>query len=257
MGLNVNLDREKHIATVTLDFPPMNILSSDTEKEIKEVFTKLNDEEGIAVVVVKSNPECKHFCAGADLGFVWDCDTQEKLDAMNEIIVGYSSAVYNCKWPVITSVFGRVIGAGTVISACSDVIIAAEGTKFSCPEATIGCLGTSEHLQLILPKKLARYYFYTGEAVTAEQLKELGSVLEVVPREQLEEKTMEVAERIASQSPLVLSYVKKIMNHNDDERLAEKFRYGNQDTLTFNGTEDFKECCKAFKEKRKGVYTGK
>ncbi len=257
MGFNVNLDREKHIATVTLDMPPMNIFTADREKELAQIFNGLNEEEGIRVVVVNSNPTCKHFCAGADLGFVWDCDTQEKLDRIDEIVVGYAKAIRECKWPVIVSAFGRVIGAGTVISACADVIVAAEGTTFACPEATIGFLGTSEHFELLVPKKMARYHFYTGTPITAEQLHTYGSVLDVVPRDQLEARTMQVAETIAAQSPLVLAYAKYIMNRNDDERLEEKYRFGNQYTLAFNTTKDFAECCKAFKEKRKANYIGK
>ena len=108
-----------------------------------------------------------------------------------------------------------------------------------------------------MPRRLARYYIYTGEAIPAQVMKDVGAIHDVVPDDQLLERAMEVAKKIAAQSPLALAYFKAAMNHNDDEKLVEKYFHEAEYTLKYNASDDCKEGFLAFKERRKPVFQGK
>jgi len=251
--LEVNL--EERIATVTLNKQPLNICDMHFYREIKGAFDEINLMDDISVVILKSG--CKHFCAGGDLSEIQECSTTEKVNVISGAAADCMGAIYSCRYPVIAAVHGKAIGAGLALAACSDVIIATDDAKFSLPEITAGYIGASEFLEMIMPRRLARYYVFTGDVISSQQMKEWGAVLDVVPAENLMERVMEAAKKIAAQSPLALSYFKKAMNHNDNEQLREKYFHEAQYTVMYNASEDCKETFLAFKEKRKPKFYGK
>lgn len=250
-----NVDKETHIATITLNNQPLNICDRFFYKEITEAFKQVNEIDGISVVIV--NSACKHFCAGGKLEEIQECNSRENVDIIAGAAAGCMEAIYTCKYPVIAAVNGKAIGAGSAIAACCDITIATEKTVFAVPEITAGYIGASEFLQMVIPHRLARYYVYTGEFLTAQEMYRLGAVLEVVKEEDLMECALKVAKKIATQSPLALMYFKESMNHNDDERLVEKYMYEADYTLKYNASEDCKETYIAFKERRKPVFKGR
>lgn len=252
----ISHDKEAKIVTITLNKQPLNICEKHFYREIKAAFDEVSAmEEDVAVVLLKS--DCKHFCAGGELEEIQQCSTRENVDEITGAAAGCMGAIYNCRYPVVAAVNGKAIGAGCAMAACCDVVIASDVTKFSVPEVTAGYIGASEFLEMMIPRRLARYYIYTGAPISAQEMKHWGGVLDVVPQEQLLERAMEVARQIAAQSPLALRYFKEAMNHNDDERLTEKYFYEADYTLKYNGTEDCKETYLAFKEKRKPVFRGR
>ncbi len=253
----VSHDKENKIYTITLNKQPLNICEQHFYGEIKRAFEHVNTlTDDIAVVLL--NSACKHFCAGGDLDEIQMCSTQENLDIIAGAAAGCMGAIYNCRYPVVAAVHGKAIGAGAAIAACCDVAIAADNAIFSVPEITAGFIGASEFLQMVIPRRLARYYIFTGDILTAEQMKHWGAVLDVVPADQLTERAAQVAKKISSSaSPIALAYIKASMNHNDDERLVEKYLRSAQYTLKYNATEDCKENYLAFMERRRPVFRGR
>jgi len=250
----VAVDADSRIATVTLNKQPLNICERMFYAEIQAAFDGLNSRTDISVVIL--NSACKHFCAGGDLSEIQMCSTEENVAMISGAAVGCMGAVYSCKWPVIAVVNGKAIGAGVALAASCDVCIAAEDAVFSVPEITAGYIGASEFLQMAMPRRMARYYIFTGDTITAQEMWRLGAVLDVVPAESLMERATTAAKRIAAQSPLALAYFKEAMNHNDDERLAEKYMHEATYALKYNSSCDCKETFAAFKERRKPVFCG-
>lgn len=253
--IHIDADDESRIITVTLDKQPLNICDRYFYNEISMAFREINLMEGYCVVLLKSN--CRHFCAGGELEEIQLMHSQENVNIIARGATQAFEDIYNCKYPVVCAVHGKAPGAGTCIAAVSDVVIAEEGALFAMPEMTAGSICAAEYLELIIPKRLARYYIFTGSFLTAQEMKKWGAVLDVVPKEQLYDRAMEVAKQIAQQSPLALAYMKKYMNENDDDRLSEKFMSGSRLTPIYNATEDCNEAYWAIKEKRKPVYRGR
>ena len=250
----VTVDAESRIATVTLNKQPLNVCDRFFYAEIQAAFEELNMRSDISVVIL--NSACKNFCAGGDLSEIQMCSTEENVAMISGGAVGCMSAIYGCKWPVVAAVNGKAIGAGLALAASCDVCIAAEDTIFSLPEITAGYIGASEFIQMLMPRRHARYYVFTGDSLTAQEMWRLGGVLDVVPAESLMERATAAAKRIAAQSPLALAYFKEAMNHNDDEQLGKKYMHEATYTLKYNGSDDCKETFAAFKERRKPVFKG-
>lgn len=253
----ISHDRETKVVTITLNKQPLNICEQTFYREIGAAFDHVSAlTEDVAVVLLNSG--CKHFCAGGDLDEIQACSTKENVDVVAGAAAGCMAAIYSCRYPVVAAVHGKAIGAGAAMAACCDVVIASDTAVFSVPEITAGYIGASEFLEMVIPRRLARYYIFTGDTLTAQEMKHWGAVLDVVPAERLPQRAAEVAEKIASgASPLALAYFKAAMNHNDSEQLVEKYFYEADYTLKYNGSEDCKENYRAFKEKRKPVFSGK
>ena len=103
-------------------------------------------------------------------------------------------SITDCAVPVIAAVNGPAIGAGLAFAACCDMIIASDNATFGATEINVGLLGASAHLSSLVGRHKAREMFFTGELVPAAELYRVGSVRAVVPREQLMEVAMDLAD---------------------------------------------------------------
>jgi len=246
--------KDGNILIVTLDRPPMNLFDHDLYNETKELFTSINQMDDVYVVVVEAAG--KNFSAGNDVAEFKTLDSSN-IEEHYKIVGEGLTAVYNCIKPTVAAVQGYAIGAGLAMPACCDVIIASEDATFILPEIKVGIVGASEFLMMLVPRKIARYYTYTGKPIPAHRLYEWGSVLEVVPKNRLRDTALRVANELLESAPQALEGYKQAMNANDDERLLEKYYKEAEYGYDFIPTDDFKECANAFFEKRKAVYKNK
>lgn len=243
------------IATVTFDRPPMNLFNYDVYNEFGDVFNALSEREDVFVVIL--NATGKNFSCGNDVAELQKV-CLDNIDEHYRIVGEGLGAIGACKKPTIAAVQGMAIGAGLAAPACCDVIIAADDASFFIPEITVGIIGASEFLQVMVPKKIARYYAYTGKPIPAYKMLQWGGVLELYPRKELDAAAMRIAqEMLARSSPIALSCFKQTMNDNEDDRLKEKFFHDGVYGKQFVVTDDYVETARAFFEKRKPVYTGK
>lgn len=249
---NITVKIENHIALVTLNNPPLNILSRDYFKEIEKVFDQMGEDDDVYVVIL--NSAAKHFSAGFEIRELEDLLGKITMAEHNKIVGDSIASIYTCKKPVVAAVNGYAVGGGCALAGAADVIVASDDAQFWIPEIRIGFVGAHEFLKLIVPEKIARYYALTGKRITAQRLYEWGSVLEVVPRERLLETAYRVANELLENSPLILRHFKKAMNINDDAKLLEQFEVECRETEIFTESEDFKEAFTAFLEKRKPQY---
>ena len=256
----IELEVKDYIAIVTLNNPRFNIMTREMMKEFAEVMQGVNMRNDVRVVLLRS--ACPDFSAGADVSYVralgdYENKNQSELQAEMDLAGNMFASIYNCRFPVVIAACGRMIGGGAVMAACSDVRIAAEGTIFSMAEVCIGWIGASAYMEALIPRRLARYYCFTGKPITAEEVRSYGGLLDVVPADQLEERAMKVCKEIAKMAPLAVQYFKAAMNHNDNEQFAEKFGIEYMYSMRHCRTEDFKEAIDAFMEKRKPEFKGR
>ena len=254
---NVTYEVQGKVAIVTLQKEPYNICNRLFYGEIADVFEEISGLEGIHCVILRS--AMKVFSAGGEfqeiqsIGGMTEAEAYEGVENCGRCM----SAIYNCRYPVIAAVNGRAIGSGTALASCCDIIITEEKTVFCLPEVPVGFIGASEFLQLLLPPRLMRYYYFTGKPISAAEVKSYGGVLDVVPTERLMERAMEVAQELCGVSPLALGYAKKALNENDDARVVEKYLHEYAYTLEFSKSEDYREAIQSMIDHRKPEYTGK
>ena len=241
-----------HIATVTLDRPPVNAVDRDAHLAINAAFDSLNDNQDVRVAIFTGAGD-RAFCAGADLRTV-----NKRPDSLPPTAITDPAryardafwSITECAVPVIGAINGPALGAGLAYAACCDVLIASENATFGCTEINVGLLGASAHLSMLVGRHKARELFFTGETISAAELYRLGALRSVVPRDDLMNAAMELARMLAAKSPIALRLAKDSMNRVEHLPLKEAYRTEQDYTARLSRFEDAKEANAAFLEKR-------
>src|SRR6478609_3664523 len=150
------------------------------------------------------------------------------------------AAVYDCPVPLIAAVNGFCVGGGIGLAGNADIVVASDDAYFGLPEVDRGALGAATHLARLVPQHKMRAMVYTGATATAAELHAFGSVLQVVPRDQLRDAAFEIAENIAAKSPTVMRAAKESLNGIDlwDVKRSYRFEQGFTFELNLSGVAD-------------------
>jgi enoyl-CoA hydratase len=112
--------------------------------------------------------------------------------------------------------------------------VASEDATFGLPEVDRGALGAATHLSRLVPQHKARAMMYTSATATAAELHAFGSVLTVVPREQLRAAALAVAAEVAAKDPTVIRLAKEAFNGIDPWDVKRSYRYEQGYTFELN-----------------------
>lgn len=139
MSGHIRLHLEDAIARVTLSNPAkFNAMSRAMWRELRQVFTELQQRSDVRVVVVAG--EGGHFCAGGDIAEYTDFRFHPEglRDFHENDVWGGLSALLACDLPVIAQIEGNCMGAGVEIASCCDIRLAGQGARFGAPIAKLG-----------------------------------------------------------------------------------------------------------------------
>ncbi len=251
---DLNVVVEDHVATVTLDRPPVNAITRSTMVELMDTFRGLGAEPGVRVAVFTGAGE-KAFMAGVDLKTFDTDDTEADPDDPGRLPREALEAVYDCAVPVIAAVNGPALGAGLAYAAVCDLIVAADHATFGTTEINVGLLGASAHLNLLLGRPVVRELFLTGVPLAATEMHRLGAVNRVVPVADLAAVAGELAASLAAKSPLALRLAKQALNETEFLPLKDAYRTEQGYTRRLLQHPDSQEARRAFAEKRDPVWT--
>jgi enoyl-CoA hydratase len=248
LGISQTVDGDG-VAEVVMDNPPVNALTVAGWFELADTITALGNDSSIRVVVLRA--EGRGFNAGVDIKEMQATEGFDALIGANRGCFAAFAAVYECKVPVIAAVHGYCLGGGIGLVGNADVIIASDDATFGLPEVDRGALGAATHLARLVPQHKMRAMVFTAATATAHELHHFGSVLQVVPKEQLRDAAFEVAHTIAAKSPTVMRAAKESLNGIDlwDVKRSYRFEQGFTFELNLSGVAD--EHRDAFVEGRK------
>jgi enoyl-CoA hydratase len=248
VGIAQSIDGEG-VAEVVMDNPPVNALTVAGWFELADVITGLGEDERVKVVVLRA--EGRGFNAGVDIKEMQQTEGFEALIGANRGCFAAFAAVYECKVPVIAAVHGYCLGGGVGLVGNADIVIASDDATFGLPEVDRGALGAATHLARLVPQHKMRAMVFTAATATAQELHHFGSVLQVVPREQLRGAAFDVARTIAAKSGTVMRAAKESLNGIDlwDVKRSYRFEQGFTFELNLSGVAD--EHRDAFVEGRK------
>lgn len=251
----VKLETRGATAIAWLDRPPANSLSPDTIAAIKKVWTQVDGDPAVRVLVFASaNPAL--FCAGADLKAFATMDEsagRALLDEAHELFRSFerSSTI------TIAAVNALAFGGGCELAMATDVRIAAASASFGQPEINLGIIpgfGGTQRLPRLVGEAKAKEMNLTGEPMSAEEAYEFGLVNRLVPDHELFDTALAWARKLAGQAPLAVEQIKQVSAVPDlDDGVAEEKRAF---AIVF-GSEDAKEGISAFLKKRTPKFQGR
>jgi enoyl-CoA hydratase len=226
------------IAEVVMDCPPVNALRVAEWYAVADQVTAAGRDPDTRVVILRA--EGRGFNAGVDIKEMQEQEGFEALIGANRGCYSAFAAVYECAVPVIAAVHGFCVGGGVGLVGNADVIIAAADAFFGLPEVDRGALGAATHLSRLVPQHKMRAMVYTSATATAAELHSWGSVLSVVPREDLVAEARRLAESIAAKSPTVIRAAKESLNGIDlwDVKKSYRFEQGFTFELNLSGVAD-------------------
>ena len=255
----IDVSSRDGVAVVRLDRPPVNAVSKQMMRELREAFDAISQDRGVGAAVLTAAGD-RAFCGGIDLKETASGEPEEHVD-MHALLDPFwewrqtQHAIRGCLVPVIAAVEHTAIGAGFGLIGVCDLVIAGEGATFGLTEIKVGLLGGgSKALRLLGPSK-ARRMMFLGEMVDAAEMHRLGAIEEVVPSGAAEERALELGAQMAEKSPIALRLAKESLLRIEGDEMMDRYRTENDYTNRLRTYRDSQEAMDAFLDKRRPEWT--
>ncbi|MEE8336681.1 MAG: enoyl-CoA hydratase-related protein [Dehalococcoidia bacterium] len=228
---NLLIDRvgtDGRIARITFNRPEkMNALSQELLFEFEDVLHELEVDDSARVIIVRGAG--RTFSAGYDLTPTQGTGADAVVRRFNttdgegrRLIMGIRGGMqritdihmyyWNMQKITIAQIHGYAIAGGCELAMMSDIVTAADDSKLGHPGLRFAGSRTSMILPLVIGMRKAKEMFYTGENISGTEAAEIGMVNYAWPMEELEERTIALADRIANLPADHLGMLKLHMN---------------------------------------------
>lgn len=222
------------VARIVLNRPETrNAQDTKMLYELNDAFNVAARDDTIKVIILAANGP--HFSSGHDLrephpyqnmlqyetvgtwcGFTC-AGAEAQMAREKEIYLGFCERWRNIPKPTIAAVQGKCIAGGLMLIWPCDIIIASDDAQFADPTVSFGVDGVEffAHPWEMGVRK-AKEFLFTSDWISAHEAYRLGMVNQVVPREQLQEAALTMAQKIARKSLFALKLTKEAVNAAQD-----------------------------------------
>ena len=241
-------EKRGRVGIVKLNRPKvLNAIDDQVLAELAEIFIEMDGDPDIRCVILTGAGE-KAFSAGGDIA------AELSKDRLSNLIEGFRA-------PVIAAINGYCLGGGVEIAITCDIRMAADNAKLGSPEVDLGLIpgaGGTQRLARLMGESRAKLWMLSADKYTARQCLDLGVVDIVVPEDRLMEEAMALAEKLAAKAPLAVQYIKSLVHEGLQTDLQRALKMEGGMAAHLFSTQDKKEACTAFLEKRPhGEFLGK
>lgn len=251
------LEKTGAVAVLTIDRPPLNLVHHENIVELGEKLAALRQDPETRAIVLTGTGQA--FIGGADI-------TQfEQLDPVTAkfgLMAGQRILrdMEEMEKPVLAAVNGYAFGGGCEVALACDIRICSEEARFGQLEINYGVMpGWAGTQRLVKAIGLARAkdLVLTGRIVDPQEALMMGLVSQVLPADELMERAMKIASRLAAKAPVAMALAKEIVNAAAESSIPVGGAYEAAVCAITMGTEDSVEGVKAFVEKRKPEFKGR
>jgi naphthoate synthase len=250
------------IAKITINRPQRrNAFRPQTLFELQDAFNRARDDETVGVIILTGQGDWA-FCSGGDQvirgndGYIGDDEVARKgIGRLN--VLDLQIQIRRTPKPVIAMIAGYAIGGGHVLHVVCDLSVAADNARFGQTGPLVGSFDGgygSGLLARTIGQKRSREVWYTCRQYGAEQAFDWGLVNTVVPIEDLEIATVDLAREMLQMSPLALRMLKASHNAADDG-LAGVQQLAGDATLLFYMTEEAQHGRDSYKNKQRPDFS--
>ena len=211
-----------------------NSMNEDFWRLFPKEVEELDDSGEIRALIVSSTGP--HFSAGIDLSMfkddVVEHETNQELGRSRGYFIQQlkflqraASCLEDARFPVVAAVQGGCIGGGIDLITAADIRLCTKDAFFLIEEINVGLaadIGTIQRLPKIIPAGIAREWTMMGEKISAERAKEVGLVSSLhESHEEMIDSAFEMAEKLASKTPLAMWVTKEVLNYSRDHSVKE------------------------------------
>jgi enoyl-CoA hydratase/carnithine racemase len=258
MADEILCDVQDSIATVTLNRPEKrNALNDAALQALRATFSALEQRQDVRVVVIRGAG--KAFCSGRDLREMGQRQAAGEGQAAVDIVQVFRQ-IETSRHPSIAMVHGDALAGGCELALHCDLRLAAESARFGMPLARLGLIVPFDlgcKLVEIIGPANTRQLLLTAQPVAGPRALAMGLVHEVVPLDELETATYDLARTIAANAPLALAGTKATIQRAVS--LRQQIAHQDVDDLGARArrSADAREGVQAMLEKRRPVFRGK
>ena len=260
----VILKKEGHIATITMNRPEtMNALNIQMLQEMVAAIDEIARNDDVRVVVLTGAGRV--FCSGADISEGGKASglSGTPVEMHRNLRNSYQKVALGLQRldkPTIAMVNGAAVGAGCDFAFACDMRVGSEKARFRNGFVRVGLIpgggGTWLYTRLMgLGRGLE--FLFTGDFLEAEEAEHIGVLNKIVPAEDLERETMELAQKIANNPPLAVQMSKMMAYKALDSDLEAALEQAAACQALALSSEDHREGVDAFIKKREAHFKGR
>ncbi len=250
---------EGHVLQVTIDRPgdPLNRVDDRLHEELGRLFGVLREENAARAVLLTG--EGRAFSAGGD--FAWfpalqDPEIAEQVRRQGKHLIW---DLLDVPVPIVCCLNGHAVGLGASIALLCDATFMAASATIGDPHVRVGIVagdGGTVAWPLAIGPMAAKRWLLTGDPVPADEAARLGLVTEAWPDDEVHDRALAFARRLAAGAPLAIQYTKQAVNKLVKDALNTSFDVSTAlELLTFR-SHDHQEALAAMVEKRDPNFEG-
>lgn len=207
---------EEGVLRLTFNRPEtLNTLDKAGHAEITDVWKQIHRDDAVRSVLL--NSEGRAFSAGGDFSLV-----QELIDDFGARVRMWHEArdlvhnIIDCEKPIVSAIQGPAVGAGLVAALLADISVAGKKAKIVDGHTRLGVVA-GDHAAIVWPllcsMAKAKYHLLLCEPINGEDAERIGLVSLAVDDDQLQDKALEIAVRLAKGAPTAIRWTKHSLNN--------------------------------------------
>lgn len=253
----LNWSYEGNIATVTIQRPPANALSSGMLSELSFVLDEIEANRSIRVVIIYG--EGRFFSAGADIKEFTTITSGEEFSNLSKSGQNLFDRIEKFPKPIIAAIHGAALGGGLELAMACHIRLVSENAKLGLPELSLGIIpgfAGSQRLPRYVGTAKAAEIMFTSEPISGVEAVQWGLANQAYPENELLENANVLARKIAKKSPLSIKAAIELLQYSKTKEFYEGV---NKEAELFGEvflSKDGKEGIQAFIEKREPHFQG-
>lgn len=240
------------VLQITIDRPDrMNATDERLHRELANVWSDVAADADTRVAVITGAGRA--FSAGGDLEMIERlAGDYRRVAAMAGEATQLVLGMLDCEKPIVSAINGTAVGAGLAVALMADVSVIAEDARLTDGHLRLGVVA-GDHAAILWPllcgMAKAKYYLLTADFIDGAEAERIGLVSRCVPREQVLQTALEIADRIATGPQQAARWTKRTLNHWLRQAIPAFDASVAYEMLTFMG-QDVREGARAIQERR-------
>jgi enoyl-CoA hydratase len=246
------------VATITIQKPPANALSSGLLKQLSTVLDEISEKDTIRMILIHG--EGRFFSAGADIKEFTTIESSEEFAQYGKYGQNLFERMEAFPKPIIAVIHGAALGGGLELAMACHFRLVAENAKLGLPELQLGLIpgfAGTQRLPRYVGFARAAEMLFTSQPISGLEAVQYGLANHAYPEAELLEKATAMAKLIAKKSPISLKATIQLLNYTK----TQKFYDGVEKEAKLFGevfsSKDGQEGISAFIEKREPIFKGK